>query len=71
MSKFLSEGIYQGNCMVLMPVGYFYPNEKVGGCVFSPMLEILEKYQFRIDEDENNIRPELREVKLIIKISHR
>lgn len=66
MGKFLSEGVYQGNCMVLMPVGYFYPNENTGKCVFSPMMEILEKYQFRIDEDESNVRPELREVFYIL-----
>ena len=60
--RMLTRTVTQGNCFVSLSLGYFYPMK--GRFVYSPTLEVMEKYGNLLKEDFWNIGPKNRTVKL-------
>lgn len=58
LGKFLAKTVGDGNCFASLDFGYFYPSRDVPGqFVYSPTLELIEKYGYTLVEDEHNALP--------------
>ena len=68
IGKLIVKELGRGNCFVTLDIGYFFPTKGqvtspgAARYCFSPTLELLDKYQFQLLEDEYNVTPTNRSV---------
>lgn len=60
LGRLLAKTITQGNCFISLELGYFYPLKD--RFVYSPTLELMNKYGYLLIEDFCNISPKNRTV---------
>ena len=68
LAKILVREVSQGNCVVSLDLGYFFPSKSSSGNLlrvcYSPTLELIEKYKYTLYEDEYNYESSKKNVML-------
>ncbi len=71
--RFLVRETRKGRCVLSLEVGYFYPDKDnaqdsstvARRCRYSPTIELLERHKYTLHEDQYNVPPGARDVRVV------